>query len=459
MPAPATWPRKLYAWLIEPHAKDEDTRRRESIFNILLLGLLGLTLAAVFYQLGSKIIEGSTYAGLSPLSLSPVLLIVLAMYIASRRRFHTSIVYLFVALYLVLGTYALYAYSYALPEGILTYVLVIIIAGILISNRAAVGAIIVVLGCLGVLSYLQTSGVTHPDLRNLTDPIHIGHIVIYFFFFGVIFLVSWLSNRDIERSLDRARSSEAALRKERNLLEVKVRERTQELEKAQVEKMQQLQRFAEFGRLSSTLLHDLANPLTSVSIELEQLADSEHSQLVTEARKGIASMERYVEAARRQLRNQSEVKLFNVADEVRRVEGFLESKARAMHATILMDVDDRLELYGDSARFSQIIANLVANAIDAYEDLPDAPDKPVIVTVKPIKGVVRITVEDKAVGIDKKDLKRIFEAFYTTKAADRGSGLGLSITKRTIEEDFGGTISVKSTKGEGTCFTVKLPKP
>jgi len=450
----------FYRRFVQPRAVNEDTRRRESIFNVLLLGLLALTVVATVHMVVSEIIKGSAYDGLSALTLVPPIALLLGMYMASRWHFRDAIVYCFVALYLLLGTYALFIYGYALPEGLLTYVLVIIISGILISNRAAIVSIAIILVALVAMSYLQLSGKSHPqDLSDLTKPLAVGHIIIYVFFFAIIFLVSWLSNRDVERSLERARRSESALRKERNSLEVKVRERTSELEKAQVEKVIQLQRFAEFGRLSSTLLHDLANPLTSVAIELEQLADTEYSQLVSEARKGIASMERYVTAARLQLRNQSEVKRFNVAAEVRRVEGFLDSKAKTAKVSLEMQLNESLELYGDSVRFNQVIANLVANAIDAYENAPAGNQRRVLLTARSRNKAVVIEVIDDAGGIPEADFARIFEPFYTTKSAERGSGLGLSITKQTVENDFHGTISVSSGKNEGTCFTVKLPKP
>lgn len=451
-----TW-MAFYGRFVQPKTPDEDTRRRESIFNVLLLGLLALTGAAFLYMIINEFLQGPLYKGTSAYVLLVPILLLLAMYLTSRRRFTNSVVYMFVGLYLILGTYALYIYSYALPEGLLTYVLVIIIAGILISNRAAIVATVLVLACLAFLSSIELSGVSHPTLAHLTDPISPGHIVIYFFFFLVIFLVSWLSNRDIERSLSRARNSETALRKERNSLEVKVRQRTRELEKAQVEKLAELQRFAEFGRLSSTLLHDLANPLTAVSLELEQLAETEYSQLVGEARKGITSMEKYVEAARRRLRNESEPKQLNVAQETRHALEALEARARAVHVEMELKLDEKLELFGDGIRFNQIISNLVGNAIDAYQGTDAEARRRVIVTAKRGRTSAIISVEDSGVGIAKADLKHIFEAFYTTKPVERGSGLGLSITKQSVEEDFGGSIDVKSTKGEGTCFTVKLP--
>jgi signal transduction histidine kinase len=69
-------------------------------------------------------------------------------------------------------------------------------------------------------------------------------------------------------------------------------------------------------------------------------------------------------------------------------------------------------------------------------------------------GHLEIRVEDTGVGMDEETLRRIFTPLFTTKA--KGTGLGLAVCKRLIEE-LGGDISVKSSKGMGTTFTLSLP--
>jgi two-component system C4-dicarboxylate transport sensor histidine kinase DctB len=279
---------------------------------------------------------------------------------------------------------------------------------------------------------------------------------VYVIIFTVILLVSWLSKRDIDHSLRRARRSEAALRRERNSLEIKVAERTRELEQAQVEKMLELHRFAEFGRFTSTLLHELANPLTSVSLELEQLASTQESAMIRQARKGVAHMEEYVTAARRQLRNQSEERIFDAGDEIRRVVAFLEPKARNHQIRLIATVSSGLLLFGDSIKFDQIIANLIANAIDAHDNHKPDKKRPVRIQARQKSGFVEIIVTDHGVGIQNHELLKIFEPFYTTKVSERGTGIGLAITKRAVEE-FEGTITAASSPASGTTFTVRLP--
>ena len=70
---------------------------------------------------------------------------------------------------------------------------------------------------------------------------------------------------------------------------------------------------------------------------------------------------------------------------------------------------------------------------------------------------VRIEVIDTGSGIPKDVLAKVFDPFFTTKDPDKGTGLGLAISK-SIVEDFGGTIQVESTPGEGTNVSIYLPQ-
>lgn len=443
-------------YLIEPRSSEEATRRKEFIFNVVMVSSLFLTAVASLLMAVNKITEGAHYTGSSPLVVVVPMAVLVGLFVWSRRHFTTIISYLFVTIFLLLATYALWQYGYILPEGLLAYAMVIVMAGILISVRAAWMMMALIAAALIGISYVQVHKITHPDISGYTDPLQAGSIVIYLILFLVILMVSWLYNRDIESSLRRAHTSEAALKRERNSLEIKVRKRTKQLQQAQVEKMLELQRFAEFGRLSSTLLHELANPLTSVSLELEQLEAKGYADAVRRARTSVAHMENYVVAARRQLVSQSEEKVFDCVDEIERVIDFVTPRARSAQISIVTKLQRPVMLFGDSVRFDQIIANLLANAIDAIVAVNDGRKK-ITVDVARSKKHVTIRVKDGGVGIPADEITKIFEPFYTTKQSERGTGIGLYITKQAVEEGFNGKISVTSGLQRGTTFSVVLP--
>lgn len=447
----------LYTRYIRPKSLDEDDARREFIFNVLLTGLLALSTVTFLVSLLRFLAHQNSYQNMSPIVLAVPVIALLIIYKLSQRKFAVWIIYLFVSMFLMLGTYGLYLYSYILPQGLLIYALVIVISGILISARASFLMTLFITASLCVLSYTQVNHITNPHTSELNDPIRMN-LVIYIVMFFTIYLVSWLSNREIKRSLQRARNSEGMLLKERDSLEVKVVARTRALEKAQVEKTRELYRFAEFGRLSSSLLHDLANPLTAVSLNLGQLENKQKPVVVRQIREGISHMEEYVQSARRQLNSQTEFKVFDSKLKIEQVIAFLEPKARASKLRIKTDLTRRAYLNGDSSKFSQIIDNLIANAIDSYEGLNTKTGRQIKISSKinAEDQKIIILIADKGSGIPNEELREIFKPFFTTKSAVRGTGIGLNITKRFVE-DFAGTIEVSSSVNKGTSFTVNLP--
>jgi signal transduction histidine kinase len=107
------------------------------------------------------------------------------------------------------------------------------------------------------------------------------------------------------------------------------------------------------------------------------------------------------------------------------------------------------EVEHDSDQFHQVVLNLLLNALQATED-----QGKVAVTVKSRGLFAVVEVADNGRGIAPEHLPNIFRPFYTTKGD--GTGLGLSLAKR-IVEDHHGTIDVTSTVGQGTTFSVLLP--
>lgn len=447
----------FYQSFLAPKASTEDARRRELILNILLAGAIGLSSVAFALTLVQVVFLGRLDAGASLFLTFIAVSVFSFFFVLSRFGMQILAMYLFVGMFVILATYPTLTWGILLPQGILTYSLIIVMSGVLLGSRIAFWMAGFMAAFLIGIVYMGNAGWVNFDTSwallqgNYKDAITFGVTFI------VIALVSWLSNREIQHSLERALESERELTKERNSLDRKVKERTKLLEKAQMEKMLDLQRFAEFGRLSSTLLHELANPLTAVSLNLEQLKGKNRSKLISHAQEGIAHMEQYVEAARRQLRNQSEIRLFDVAAEVQRVSGFLEAKARSRNVEIKLDLIDNMNLKGDSIRFNHVISNLLSNAIDAYDSVEDKKAKVISVTMRHLDNEVEITVQDYGRGVSADQLPHLFEPFYTTKESLRGTGIGLAITKQAVEEAFKGTIGALSDKKSGTRFVVRLP--
>jgi two-component system, NtrC family, sensor kinase len=106
-------------------------------------------------------------------------------------------------------------------------------------------------------------------------------------------------------------------------------------------------------------------------------------------------------------------------------------------------------------QLTQVIMNLLINAMDALEPVMDRPPN-IAISTRVDGDRVRMTVEDNGPGMDKEVLERAFEAFFTTKPAGKGTGLGLSLCY-SIMKNHGGSIEIESTPGRGTRVQVTFP--
>ncbi|MGK7926786.1 MAG: PAS domain S-box protein [Spirulina sp.] len=130
--------------------------------------------------------------------------------------------------------------------------------------------------------------------------------------------------------------------------------------------------------------------------------------------------------------------------------------------------------YGDLPRIScypgqlnQVFMNILSNAIDALEErdrdrnLEEMKDNPSMISIttelSKVESLVKIKIRDNGIGIPEDLKNRIFDPFFTTKAIGKGTGLGMSISYQIIVEKHGGHISYISSSGEGTEFIIDLP--
>ena len=435
----------LYEKILKLRSNNRDRKQRELILNIILLGSIVLCGAANFFVLYYFIRLGSDHGGASPLVLFIVFLIFIFLYLLSKKGFSTFSSYGLITIYFIFATYSIFTWGMQLPLGLLTYVLIIIISGILISTRFALVVTLVVSSMLIAYVYLLANNTIRPDLSWQSESATIEDALILIFAFGVILLVSWLYNREISKSLKKAHQSEKALQKERDLLDIKVQQKTRELEKAQKEKMQQLHHFAEFGRQASGLFHDLANPLTSVIL-------------------GVNRMEKFVQAARKQVKKGKEIEKFSLTEEIKQVITILEHKAKENQVEIVFSANDPIDVWIDRAGFNQVVMNLIANAIDVYgkmgdgrREIGDGEKRQVMIDVSKKDSKIILKVQDFGKGISKQNLKKIFEPFFTTKNTKEAIGIGLFNCKSIVEKDLGGVLKVESQEGKGSIFTVEFP--
>jgi signal transduction histidine kinase/pSer/pThr/pTyr-binding forkhead associated (FHA) protein len=128
-------------------------------------------------------------------------------------------------------------------------------------------------------------------------------------------------------------------------------------------------------------------------------------------------------------------------------------RIKTKHGKLQLDLDPKLpRILADPQGIHRCLLNLLTNAIDA---LDEEGGEVKISTEKHGEGEVLITVEDNGSGIPEEICQRIFDVFFSTKGS-QGTGLGLAVTKKIIEE-HGGSIEVQSKEDQGTKFSIQLP--
>jgi signal transduction histidine kinase len=221
------------------------------------------------------------------------------------------------------------------------------------------------------------------------------------------------------------------------------------------EEMMRLDRLASLGKLSAGIAHEVRNPLTGISLLLDDLHDraatASDDQIMI--KKAVAEIERVERLINALLNYSSPARLaFRLCDLNLVVQDtVLLMRRQCEHQKVLISTNtiDIAPFRFDPEKIKQSLLNITRNALEA---MPDGGEIS-ICTSSDIDHAI-ITISDNGPGIQEADLPLIFEPFFTRKGA--GTGLGLSITQRIVEEHHG-EITAESNSTSGTVFTLKLP--
>jgi signal transduction histidine kinase len=221
------------------------------------------------------------------------------------------------------------------------------------------------------------------------------------------------------------------------------------------EEMTRMDRLASLGKLSAGIAHEVRNPLTGISLLLDDLHDRAALDLANQAMMGkaLTEIERVERLIAALLNFASPPKAQFLEGDLNRVLQdtllLLRRECERQQVNLLFFPGEIPPFRFDSEKIKQAILNLVKNALEA---MPQGGQ--IAIRTASGEGGATIAVADSGPGIAAQDLPLIFEPFFTRKGA--GTGLGLSITQRIVEEHQG-RIAVESTKEKGTTFTIFLP--
>jgi len=250
---------------------------------------------------------------------------------------------------------------------------------------------------------------------------------------------------------DRGPSEVAELAREFNSMARAIEERERELVRSE--------RLAAIGKLSAMITHEIRNPLSAIGLNAELLDDELSDN--AEGRALCHAIHKEVDrltAITEEYLSFGKLPKPKIASE--HVNGLVDALAsfvredlaqKQVELAVELADNDPIALV-DSAQLRQCLVNLVRNASEAVTSKGGGK---VTMRTRRAGDRVVIEVEDTGVGIAPEVLPRLFDTFFSTK--EGGSGLGLALTQQ-IVKDHGGDLSVESTVGKGTTFTVSIPR-
>lgn len=229
--------------------------------------------------------------------------------------------------------------------------------------------------------------------------------------------------------------------------------------------LQQAEKSAVIGRLGSAIAHEIRNPLNYINLTLDHLKskfapdDPEKSptylKLISQVKSEVARINQqisdFLNYSRPAKANLQPTEARAVVEDSLRL---VEAQAQENNIKIgLVEHENVPKIMGDPEFLRSVFNNLFINAVQAIG--PAGGHLSVKIQPDDTDGFVRFEVSDTGTGIPEDNLAKVFEPYFSTK--ETGTGLGLAIVQKIVDVHHG-TIDVESAVGEGTKFTVKLPK-
>ena len=240
--------------------------------------------------------------------------------------------------------------------------------------------------------------------------------------------------------------------------------------------LDRMDRLASLGELASGIAHEIRNPLAGIAAALQIISkdfakQDPNQEIFNEVFSQVKRLDEFIKNLLRFARpNQPKLEFLTIKNVIDNALFLVSNKISQKNITLELDhgADKQPEIEGDKSLLQQVLLNIIINALDATKDhgsltirtwwqtndLNTATET--VYCTPDTYDNITTEISDTGSGINETDLESIFNPFFTTKS--QGTGLGLAIAHRIIEQHHG-EISVKSTPGKGTTFTITLPLP
>lgn len=220
------------------------------------------------------------------------------------------------------------------------------------------------------------------------------------------------------------------------------------------------ERIASIGKMAAGVAHEINNPLSGILIYAELLRESSKkdpqysndiSEIIDQTLRCKNIVSELLEFSRQAV---GKISSFSLRELTNKTLSLMINQAFFYNISVTTDIDPEIpEVVGDMGQLQQVFTNLFINAADAMEGRGRLTVK---ARFDPLKKLFIIRVSDTGPGIPEALREKIFEIFFTTKPAGKGTGLGLTITKN-IMKLHGGDVKIECPPDGGTTFILQLP--
>lgn len=267
---------------------------------------------------------------------------------------------------------------------------------------------------------------------------------------------------------------------ERKRIELEIRQLNQDLERGVAERTAELQarneemreltqqlwqaaKLASVGEVAAGIAHELNNPMATVCLRIESVIGK--TSIDDPRRKALEIVDQELKRMSNLIanllhfsrRSQDRYQQLDPRSELLKTVELVQYLIKKQNIQVLQEFHPKTPpLHGDRQKIRQVFLNLLTNAADAMPHGGTMTLKLKPTSLEDGRPAVQIEVRDTGVGIAAAHLPHVFEPFFTTKDEDKGTGLGLPICKRIVEEHQG-TLSISSEEHRGTCVALVLP--
>ncbi len=222
---------------------------------------------------------------------------------------------------------------------------------------------------------------------------------------------------------------------------------------------------ASMGEMIGNIAHQWRQPLNALGLVLQKIPIFyERNKLDKETldetiQKGMAlvnKMSSTIDDFRYFFKEEKESSDFKLVDTIENCRSLLSTILEQEKIKLHIIVDDNIQVNGHANELSQVLLNIINNAKDALIEM-SIPDARITITAHTDDEKVIIDIEDNAGGIPETIINKIFDPYFTTKEEGKGTGIGLFMSKRIIEESMHGRLSISNTQN-GAKFSIVLKK-